>query len=39
MTIRLKRLDGDDSNERYIQVYLSKKMRKGANPEEEEFSG
>lgn len=36
MAIHLKRLGGDDSNECYIEVYLSK-MRTGANLEEEEF--
>ena len=28
MAIRLKRLDGEDSNERYIGVYLSKMKKK-----------
>lgn len=37
MAIRLKRLDGDDSNKRYIEVCLSNEEKR-ANPEIQEFS-
>ena len=35
--MRLKRLDGDDSNERYIEVCLPNEEKR-ANPEIQEFS-